>query len=235
MSSTNKTTNYELSQFVSTDKPAWLTDYNQDMSKIDAGIHSAQSTATGADGKADANTTNIGDLTYLSTTAKNTIVAAINEVDSDISTVSGVASNAAGTATSAKNKADGLEAYFKIVNTGSVTPTTDNGTINFQNLYYASNEDGSLGKIYGEIGVTPSTNTETHIKFNTPFRPSQSIDINGNLILQRSDTKEIYYASYTIAPNGEVTITLSSYFYSTLTKIVLIASLTYFEPFAESN
>ena len=35
MSSTNKTTNYELSQFLGTDKPAWLSDYNTDMSKID--------------------------------------------------------------------------------------------------------------------------------------------------------------------------------------------------------
>ena len=35
MSSTNKTTNYDLSQFVGSDKPAWLSDYNQDMSKID--------------------------------------------------------------------------------------------------------------------------------------------------------------------------------------------------------
>lgn len=38
MSSTNKTTNYQLSQFVSDDKPAWLGDYNQDMAKIDAGM-----------------------------------------------------------------------------------------------------------------------------------------------------------------------------------------------------
>ena len=54
MSSTNKTTNYELSQFVGSDKPAWLQDYNADMSKIDTGIHNAATTATGADGKADA-------------------------------------------------------------------------------------------------------------------------------------------------------------------------------------
>ena len=38
MSSTNKTTNYELSQFISTDKPTWLVDYNTDMNKIDLAI-----------------------------------------------------------------------------------------------------------------------------------------------------------------------------------------------------
>lgn len=35
MSHTNSTTNYELSQFLGSDKPAWLVDYNGDMLKID--------------------------------------------------------------------------------------------------------------------------------------------------------------------------------------------------------
>ena len=36
MTATNKTANYELSQFVGTDRPTWLGDYNGDMAKIDA-------------------------------------------------------------------------------------------------------------------------------------------------------------------------------------------------------
>ena len=36
MTATNKTKNYELSQFVGSDRPTWLGDYNSDMSKIDA-------------------------------------------------------------------------------------------------------------------------------------------------------------------------------------------------------
>lgn len=48
MASTNKTTNYELSQFVGSDIPAWLSDYNGDMSKIDTGIHAAKVQADGA-------------------------------------------------------------------------------------------------------------------------------------------------------------------------------------------
>lgn len=38
MASTNKTQNLNLSQFVASDKPGWLTDYNNDMQKIDEGI-----------------------------------------------------------------------------------------------------------------------------------------------------------------------------------------------------
>lgn len=48
MGSTNKTTNYELSQFIGTDKPAWLQDYNGDMQKIDTGIHNAKTAADNA-------------------------------------------------------------------------------------------------------------------------------------------------------------------------------------------
>lgn len=36
MTATNKTANYNLSQFVGTDRPTWIGDYNGDMSKIDA-------------------------------------------------------------------------------------------------------------------------------------------------------------------------------------------------------
>lgn len=38
MSHTNATANYELSQFLGSDKPAWLTDYNGDMLKIDTAL-----------------------------------------------------------------------------------------------------------------------------------------------------------------------------------------------------
>lgn len=36
MTATNHTKNYNLSQFVGTDRPTWLVDYNGDMAKIDA-------------------------------------------------------------------------------------------------------------------------------------------------------------------------------------------------------
>ena len=36
MTATNHTRNYNLSQFVGTDRPTWLGDYNDDMTKIDA-------------------------------------------------------------------------------------------------------------------------------------------------------------------------------------------------------
>lgn len=62
MSSTNATVTIGLSQYVGTDKPTYLTDYNGDMLKIDNAIAAdrddiatAQNTADGAVEKADAN------------------------------------------------------------------------------------------------------------------------------------------------------------------------------------
>lgn len=111
-SSTNKTTHYDLSQYVSSDLPTYLVDYNSDMSKIDTGINTAQTTAdtastaatnaqtaaesaqgtattaitnaATADGKAVQAQTDIGTLANLTTTAKTDLVSAINEVDSNV-------------------------------------------------------------------------------------------------------------------------------------------------------
>lgn len=67
MSSTNKTINYELSQFISTDKPTWLVDYNTDMNRIDLGIK-------GVSDIAGTNASNINLLTGRMTTAEGNIV-----------------------------------------------------------------------------------------------------------------------------------------------------------------
>lgn len=67
MSSTNKTINYKLSQFISTDKPTWLVDYNTDMNRIDLGIK-------GVSDVAGTNASNINLLTGRMTTAENNIV-----------------------------------------------------------------------------------------------------------------------------------------------------------------
>lgn len=57
MSSTNKTTNYKLSQYIGTDKPTYLGDYNGDMLKIDTQLKNnadSASNATSAAGAAQA-------------------------------------------------------------------------------------------------------------------------------------------------------------------------------------
>lgn len=48
MSSTNKTAELQLSQFIGTDIPSILTDYNGDMRKIDAGVREVKQATAGA-------------------------------------------------------------------------------------------------------------------------------------------------------------------------------------------
>lgn len=140
MSSTNKTTHYELSQYVSSDKPTYLSDYNGDMLKIDTAINTAKTTAdsastaatnaataaSGAQTTADtavtnaataqttANTAtnNIGTMANLTTSEKNTLVGAINEVDGDIGNLASLDTTAKNSIVAAINElADGAEEY----------------------------------------------------------------------------------------------------------------------------
>lgn len=136
-SSTNKTTHYELSQYVSSDLPTYLVDYNGDMSKIDSAINIAQTTAdtastaainaaTAAEGaqstantavtnaatadtKATTANANIGILANLTTLEKTNLVGAINEVNAKEYIV-----NAQSTATNKAYSADFSDSRYKL-------------------------------------------------------------------------------------------------------------------------
>lgn len=212
MSSTNKTSNYELSQFLGSDKPAWLTDYNADMSKIDTGIHNAQSTATGADGKADANTTSIGTLSNLNTTDKTNLVNAINEAN----TAAGAAQSAAGTAQTTATGADGKATQalnntlkFNFTNTGESTLTASSGSVGqYSHIYYASNSTGSAGKIYGIVNAGSGV-TGQKIYATSPFRPQQKITISG-VLRQYAGDNTISVGSFTVDTDGKIEIEFPS-------------------------
>ena len=81
MASTNKTTNYQLSQFTSTDKPAWLGDYNQDMTKIDAGMKENADGIDGLETTVSGHTTAIAGLTSDVASAQSDISALDGRVD----------------------------------------------------------------------------------------------------------------------------------------------------------
>lgn len=77
MSSTTKTTNYNLSQFADADKPTWRGDYNGDMLRIDRGMQcnanaaaDAHTAATNAQNAADTNATAIAQVKTTADDAK---------------------------------------------------------------------------------------------------------------------------------------------------------------------
>ncbi len=69
MSHTNSTTNYALPQFLTSDKPAWLTDVNNAFSDIDTAVYAAQT-------KADTAYSDAGNAQSDATTAINNAAAA---------------------------------------------------------------------------------------------------------------------------------------------------------------
>lgn len=100
--STNKTANYELPQFVGTDKPTWLGDFNEAMANIDAGMAE--------------NASNISAMESAVATASSTasqasqdvatLTSTVSTLSSDVTSVTSTANNAQSTATSALNTAN---------------------------------------------------------------------------------------------------------------------------------
>ena len=244
MASTNKTTNYELSQFLGTDKPSWLGDYNSDMSKIDAAVHTVAGTATGADGKADTNATAIGTLSNLTTDAKTSLVAAVNEVDAHADSATTTAGQALSSATTAQTNAGlaqtavaNLAAKFDLtpasltVSCPQVTPTAGS-----TNVTCAKNSDGSLCKIYGRIRLGSGYNGNcVCTTSDTGLRPSEAITISGaGLRIARTSTgSNVFGLSYTINTNGTITITVANDSSFASVDVELIACLIFVTNFGD--
>lgn len=175
MASTNKTTHYDLSQYVGSDKPTYLTDYNGDMASIDTGIYNAQTKAdsgytlaSSADTKADtaitnagiaqtnASTalTNIGTMANLETTEKSSLVGAINENKRNIDNFN-------------------LTNFYNI-NTADISVA--NGTLSSSTLKVATNSDGSIAKVYGYVSVSNVTGA-VKVSFPTVLRPTSEFNV----------------------------------------------------------
>ena len=245
MSSTNKTANYELSQFLGSDKPAWLGDYNTDMGKIDAQMKLNADAASGADGKADANATAIGTLANLTTDAKNNIVAAVNEVDAHADAASTTATNATTTANSALASATAastgitsIENYLALdtynTYTGNqFTVTSGTGTpVASTEIYVARNSAGTLGKVYGSLQMNSGSTGSTTIKLNlnTGFKPEEKLTIVGAGFCTSVDGT---IANANLVINTDGTIELSGYHTSGAFYFRMIACLLFIQNFGD--
>ena len=101
MAHTNHTTNYELSQFLGSDKPSWLNDYNGDMAKIDTAVKNA----------ADAASTAASTASGLSGTVNTLTNTTIPGIQGDISDLQGADTRIEGKADEALLNAQKAEMY----------------------------------------------------------------------------------------------------------------------------
>ena len=264
MASTNKTQYFELSQYISTDKPTYLVDYNGDMQKIDNALHTAESDASDA-------ITNVGTLTDLTTTNKANVVGAINEVNGkvatntsnigtntlDISAINGKIGTMANLNTTDKSNIVGA---VNEVNTKTIQNTNDidkfnlntfithnsssvsisAGRFNYCELSEASNSDGSLGKIYGIADVNLSgivSGTNINISFQSNLRPSSNIYINmlGISIYIGNQINNIYNLNASVNTSGVVTFSVTSDGSNGVIRCILFPCLLFMKDFGDTN
>ena len=252
--STNSTTHYNLSQYMATDKPTYLVDYNGDMLKIDTAIYNAMSKAT-------VNEANIGTMTDLTTTAKTSLVNAINEINTQLGVnTTNIGTNTSNIATlgtnmgdlvnlmtiaknnlvSAINELKGVNdtqnsniqeiqsevekfnlSVFKTYETSDLTDTSKFTITNFNalrsDLTVATNNDGSIFKLYGFIRGQVINNTSVDIRLkNTGINPTSAFYVKGSGIVNfYTDTgfNNITYSNldeFNVESNGDIIIHLEA-------------------------
>ena len=199
MGATNRTTNYNLPQFVGSDKPTWLGDFNGAMSSIDTQM------------KAN------NDLGTLAKTTADTAQTTAESAQTTANTANSTANTANTTATSALAKANQNEsdiAKFNLINYDVYTSqdiSIDYGTIEAGSIKIASNSDGSVAKIYGQINLRgDGTHQQRKLNIaNTRLRPTSEITIfpTGSYSNENSNTLEGILIK--ISTNGTVEISVS--------------------------
>lgn len=146
MSSTNHTTNYNLPQYVGSDKPAWLGDINPAMSAIDTAMHAnAVKAQQGVDDASTAQTR--ADSAYtLADSAKT-----------DAGTAQTTANTAIGNASAVDTKLNNFMLKFNLSNFQNITTIPHTGTLSGK-FTLAQNSDGSIFKFYGSMEVVGQGN-----------------------------------------------------------------------------
>lgn len=149
MAHTNETVNYGLSQFVGTDIPNPLVDYNGDMEKIDTAIKNVADSAVSENGRITALETQNGN-TPLETTDKtlsgavNEINTAVGGIDTRLTTAEGKIVGDESTLSTAVNNISTLSGKVSALETkvGSAVLTTT-----------ASDCSGAINELDAEDGV----------------------------------------------------------------------------------
>jgi hypothetical protein len=126
MGYTNTTTHYSLPQYVATDKPKYLTDFNQTMEAIDTQMYTNAQAAATADGKAVA--------------AKDTADGAVSSIGTLNTQINGDVSDPSdrGLAGDVSDNAGAINTINSLIGNG--TPTTTDKTI-----------IGAINEIYADI------------------------------------------------------------------------------------
>lgn len=220
MASTNKTTNYELSQYIGTDKPTYLVDYNGDMLKIDTGIKGAYDRgSTGITNAATAQAAAESAATAASSAASD--AAAAQASANSATTAASVADGKAVAAQTTANEAvaaaavnaaaiAAVQSYLDIKNYISPTAQVSGAIVgNVDNrITVARNDAGTLAKIYGFLGFTKTSvaGNVTITLTGTGLNPDSEFTISPIGVLRDTQNSNYNpgYMSCTVKANGDL-------------------------------
>lgn len=204
MSSTNKTTYYALSQYIGTDKPTYLGDYNSDMSKIDAGIHQVQETATTANqtaGSAEAKVTQV--ITVANQNSKDisdlqTSVASINS--SNVTRDSNISKAQAAAITANDNATDAQKSITRLSNNVSLWEEITNGSGNVLARVNRTLRIIDINAVFGGTG-----DSSRRVLFNIPnISPTKDIEFIGNVVDNANAVSTLAIEGFKLKTNGDV-------------------------------
>ena len=188
MGATNHTANYDLPQWIGTDKPTFLGDLNDAFLKIDTGMKTNQSEISGA-------VSDAGNALAKATSAEqavNTLTPLVNTASENASQALSTANNAASTANTANTNANAAISKLNGFNWSATTLLTKPVGAPWDSLevYYCRNSRLYLLNLYGEI-IGSFNNSDNQIANNSVLftlpssfpAPTQKRRIYGGILI----------------------------------------------------
>ena len=175
MASTNKTSNLELSQFIATDTPTWLVDYNGDMEKIDAGVGRVEELAETASTQA------VGVASGLQTTNQT------------VTTLSGQVANVQNQANTTTASVNGINQRLGNTDISGIGDGTITGAISAQNSNLTTVNERIDNLTIGGI-ITGTTTVTTNSEGNVTFKHNLNISSSYTFIANCTSNANLVFA-----------------------------------------
>lgn len=203
MSSTNKTTYYKLSQYIGTDKPTYLGDYNSDMSKIDAGIHGVQETATTANQTAGSAETIA--QTALGNTKTNT--TDIKNLQSNVAEIN--AGNVTRDARISKAQSDATKANDGAVSAKQSVNNLSTNVRTWEDIPSSSERVSKINRALRLISINHlavgSGSSDRRVLLTIPnFSTDKDIIFTGDVVVTDSGIETLAIDDFKLKKNGDV-------------------------------
>lgn len=209
MSATNETPNYQLPQYIGTDVPSYLGDFNSAMLKIDTAIKGVDNKATSAESSVATANSNASEAVETAGTAITNAAAAqatATQAKSTAETAKATATQAQSDATKALTDINKLNlTYYQKYTTATAGKNVS--SILDCNINLVCDSTKKVFKLFGKVSVAASAKGYASVSFQTVLRPSETITIQGCGVAYDYDTGGVGSdTQIVIETNGKATI-----------------------------